>query len=64
MIGEQEREVLAILEAAVAKLTRIGLDEATISDLFLAYGIRLGFLLKGDGVFAAAREVIGKGEPD
>ena len=55
MNAEQEAEVLEIMEAAVAKLSRVGLDNATISDIFLAYEVRVGHLIKGEGVFAAAR---------
>ena len=58
MNAEQEAEVLEAMEATVAKLSRVGLDNATISDIFLAYGVRVGHLIKGDGIFAAARAVI------
>ena len=58
MNAEQEAQVLEVMEDAVAKLSRVGLDNATISDIFLAYGVRVGLLIKGEGVFAAARAVI------
>jgi hypothetical protein len=58
MNAEQEAEVLEVMEAAVAKLSRVGLENATISDIFLAYGVRVGHLIKGEGVFAAAHAVI------
>jgi hypothetical protein len=54
----QEAEALRIMDAAAAQLSKLHLNTMTISEIFVAYGVRHGWLTDGEPVFQAARKVI------
>ena len=54
----QEAEALRIMDAAAAQLSKLRFDSMTISEIFVAYGVRQGWLTDGEPVFQAARKVI------
>jgi hypothetical protein len=58
MTDEQGAEALRIMDAAAAALSKVGFDNMTISEMFFAYGLRLGAAIDGYPVFGAARMVI------
>jgi hypothetical protein len=49
---------LEILEKAASEVSALGLDNVTVSEMFFAYGIRIGVVVEGVRVFDAARRVI------
>lgn len=49
---------LTVMDKAAAELSKLGFDNMTISELFFAYGLRLGLLIDGYAVLDAARMVI------
>ena len=52
------QKALATLDSAASQLSKLGLDNETVSEVFFAYSIRLGVLVAGAGVFDRARQVI------
>lgn len=55
---EQMAVSLKVMDAAASELSKAGFDNMTISEMFFAYGIRLGLLVDGYPVLGAARMVI------
>jgi hypothetical protein len=49
---------LEVLDKAANDLSKLGFDNMTVSELFFAYGIRVGALVTGFPVFNAARMMI------
>ena len=49
---------LEVLDKAANELSKLGFDNMTVSEMFFAYGIRVGVLVEGYPVFGAARMVI------
>jgi hypothetical protein len=56
--AEQMAASLKVMDAAASELSKAGFDNMTISEMFFAYGIRLGLLVDGYPVLGAARMVI------
>jgi hypothetical protein len=52
------QKALNILDAAAAELAKAGFDNRRVSEMFFAYGLRIGAATEGVGVFEAAREII------
>jgi hypothetical protein len=53
-----DAQLLRVMDNAASELSKLGFDNRAVSELFFAYGLRLGFLTDGDSVFGAARMVI------
>jgi hypothetical protein len=51
-------EALKLMDATAAELSKAGFDNMTISEMFFAYGLRIGLLIEGYPVLGAARMVI------
>ncbi|NUU44546.1 hypothetical protein [Tardiphaga robiniae] len=49
---------LEILDRSAKELSGLGFNNVTVSEMFFAYGIRIGVLVEGAAVFGAARAVI------
>lgn len=47
-----------ILDRSAKELSDLGFDNMAVSELFFAYGVRVGALVAGYPVFGAARMVI------
>jgi hypothetical protein len=56
--AEQMAASLKVMDAAASELSKVGFDNMTVSEMFFAYGIRLGLLVDGYPVLGAARMVI------
>lgn len=55
---EKGEKLVAIMDGAARELSKQGFDNVRVSEMFFAYGIRLGLLAEGIGVFDAARRVV------
>jgi hypothetical protein len=59
MASEEKLAVsVKVLDSAASELSKLGFDNMTISEIFFAYGLRVGLLVDGCPVLGAARMVI------